>query len=430
MNDEKEIKRWCFYDWADSGYIVTAIAAILPVYFVKSLMPAEGLEVFGRVIDGQSIWGYLLSSVSFLSFLTLPFLGALSDYTASKKKFMIFFYIIGSCSATALFFLTPGSAWQAIINLFICHFCFFCAIVFYEGFLPQICSEDKIEQTSIRGASYGYIGGGLQFLLAVLIITFKKQLGLDIIMATRIGLGMSGVWWIIFGWYAISGFKERKAVLEHGGGYFDAVKGSFKSILDTIKLTKKRPEFMFFVLAYIFYIDGVQASIAITSVYATKTLKLGSNTIMAVFLMVQFVAFFGSFLFKWLSKTIGPKKSLIIAIVSYSINGLFFAIIPEKVPLYFFMIAFVIGICQGGIQPLSRAMYAKMIPEGDNAQYFGFYSIVTKFSAIWGPLIFAYINDVYGSARWGVIGVLSMLLIGLILFLFVDLDAAQKSKYR
>ena len=419
IDDPGQYRAWYIYDWADSAYFTTVIAAFLPVYFVKTIVPKEGVEVFGHILQGQTLWAYCFSLVTFVNFITLPFLGRISDLSNSKKYFMSLFVIFGGISCLTFYDIGAGKVWQSLATLFICQVCSISALVFYQGFLPQIASNKKISEVALRGSAIGFFGGGVQFALSVAIVMMRKKLGISLDEATRIGLAFAGLWWLAFGLLSIWKLKEEEYHIEKKINFENV----FVELWLTLKKIYKDKPFMTYLIAYFFFIDGVQASISLTAVYAAQTLKLPSEKIMMVFLMIQFLSFAGSHLFRVVDQKLGSKNTLWICVFVYTLACYMVSEIPEGNFQVFAGLAVIVGLCQGGIYPISRAVFARLIPPKDGAQYFGFFSVFSKFSAIWAPLVYALLVDLTGSGRWGVKGILIFLILGLLVLTKVDLKS-------
>ena len=195
-NDKKTIFGWCMYDWANSAYITTVVTAILPSYFASVIVGKEGLQIGNTVVSATSLWGYMVSFSAFFVFLFAPVLGAISDFSSAKKKFLMSFAYTGSLFAILLYFCQSGDVWKTVVFFIISQIGFVAANVFYDAFLPQIASEDKLDWISGKGFSFGYIGGGLQFAIALGLVAGYEVIGISQEMAARIGMTMAGFWWV------------------------------------------------------------------------------------------------------------------------------------------------------------------------------------------------------------------------------------------
>ncbi|MCZ6681451.1 MAG: MFS transporter, partial [Candidatus Poribacteria bacterium] len=214
-NDKKTIFGWCMYDWANSAYITTVVTAILPNYFARVVVGEAGVRIGNTLFSATTLWGYMVSLAAFFVFLCAPVLGAISDFSSAKKKFLMVFAYTGSLFAILLYTCQSGNVWQTMIFFLIAQIGFVGANVFYDAFLPQIASEDRMDWVSGKGFSFGYIGGGLQFAIALGLVAGHKLIGIpDQGMAARIGMAMAGLWWAGFTLFTFKHLKEAEVVEE------------------------------------------------------------------------------------------------------------------------------------------------------------------------------------------------------------------------
>ncbi len=435
-NDKRTIFGWAMYDWANSAYATTIAGALLPAYFADSIVPDGGYEIFGRAFDGSTLWGIVVGFGAFALFLLTPVLGAIADFSASKKRFLTVFAYGGAVFTVLLFFMTTGDVALTLGLFLLAQMGFVAANVFYDGFLPDITTDDTIDRVSSKGFALGYVGGGLQLLLAALIVMSHESLGMSQELAARIGILTAGVWWAGFSWLAFRRFDEtgtaqplpeRYRSMPRSSAY---VRLGFDRTVVTAKRLRHFPQLLLFLVAYMLYNDGVQTTINLTSVYATDTLELEAATILLAFLLVQFVAFFGALLFGWMADRVGTKGAILVSLAVWNVVAVLAFLLPVGQATPFFGVAVLVGIVLGGIQALSRSLYGSMIPEEASAEFYGFFSVFSKFSAMWGPLIFAFVNEVTGSARWAILSIIVFFVLGAVLLSRVDIAAARASRHR
>jgi UMF1 family MFS transporter len=418
------------YDWANSAYITT-FAAIVAAFFTSSMVPDES------GINGEALWAWTLSFGAFVLFLVMPVLGAVADYASAKKKFLRFFAWFGAGITVILPVIPSGSVGLFLSVVILTQIGFVAANVFYDGFLPDISTDDTIDRVSSKGYAFGYIGGGLYVLLALALILLSGDdsvTGLSEEMAARIGIGGAGVWWFGFSFISLRRLPEETIPDELPEEYRGrslwgglARLGFARTVATARKLLGFK-HLMLFVLAFLFYNDAVQTVIGVTGVYAEDTLGLSATDIIIVFLIVQFVAFFGALMFGAVAGRVGTKGAILISLAIWVAVAIAAYFLPEGEALPLYALGVVVGFVLGGVQALSRSLYGSMIPEEASAEFYGFFSVFSKFSAIWGPFLFGLISSVADSSRPAILSVVAFFAIGFILLTRVDVEAARDSR--
>ena len=435
-NDRRTIFGWAMYDWANSAYFTTVAAALLPGYFETVVVPPEGVEVLGRTLNGQELWTFFLSFGTFIIFLVTPILGAVADFTGSKKRFLAAFAYGGALCTLLYFFVRSGDVTVTLGLFFLTQVGFVGANVFYDGFLPDLTTPDTIDRVSAKGYAFGYVGGGIQFSLALLLVSFPEAVGLDTDAAVRLGLVMAGLWWLGFTAFALSRLKETGRRQPLPERYRDSwrpiayTRIGFGRVWHTTRRLRRFPQLLLFLLAYVVYIDGVQTVINVSTVYATGTLELPLAGVMITFLVVQFVAFGGAYFFGWLAGRVSTRPAILLCLAVYAAVTVAGYFLPVGRLLPFLLLGATIGFVQGGAQSLSRSLYGSMIPEEASAEFYGFYSVLSKFAAIWGPFIFGAASQMTGTARAGILSLIALFVLGGALLALVDVEEARASKAR
>ena len=432
VNDKRTIFGWAMYDWANSAYIVMAGAVIAP-FFTHGIVPDDGYGVFGVQMSGQTLWSGVVSIGAIVLFAIMPVLGAVADFSGAKRKFLRAAAVTGGL-VMILMTLVPDGSVALFLGLFlITNIGFVAANVMYDGFLVDITTDETIDSVSSKGYAYGYVGGGLYLLLALQLITFSEGpgslTGLETGTAVRIAIAGAGVWWIGFTWFALGRMHipERAASIS-GGSWRDYVRLGITRTVNTGRQIIKMKHLMMFVVAFLLYNDGTQTVINISGAYAEETLGLELKTIALAFLIVQFVAFGGALAFGALARAIGPKNAILVSLVGWAGITIGGFSLPAGQAVPFFVLAATIGLVLGGTQALSRSLYASMIPEEASAEFFGFFSVFSKFSAIFGPLIFAVVSFQTGSGRPAILSILIFFVTGGILLSRVDVEAAREAR--
>ena len=281
-NDKKTIFGWCMYDCANSAYITTVIAAILPNYFAKAIVGEAGVDILGMNVSATALWGYMLGTAAFCVFLFAPVLGAIADFSGAKKRFLMGFAYMGSIFATMLYFCKSGDVRLTIVLFLGSQICFVGGNVFYDAFLPQIASEDKLDSVSARGYAFGYVGGSLQFTLAlVLVATQKTPEGQA--MAARIGMAMTGIWWAGWTLLTLKYLKEEKTSHQLPEAYRNRPKVlayltlGISRTLSTAKRVGRFKHLTLFLVAYMIYNDGIHTVTSMATIYGTAELKFDDS---------------------------------------------------------------------------------------------------------------------------------------------------------
>jgi UMF1 family MFS transporter len=433
-NDPRVIFGWALYDWANSAYITT-FAAIVAAFFTGVIVPDGG---YGG-LSGQTLWSAIISIGAIVLFLVMPVLGAIADYTSAKKKFLRVFAWFGALATVVIAFVPSGSVPLFLFVVVMTQIGFVAANVFYDGFLPDISTDDTIDRVSSKGYALGYVGGGLYVLLAFVLIILSGDdslTGLSVETASRIGIGGAGVWWVIFANISLRRLPDETIPDEvperfrSRSLWIGLTKLGFSRTMETARKLLGFKQLMLFVLAFMFYNDAVQTVIAVTGAYAEETLGLGTTEIIIVFLITQFVAFFGALFFGWLASRMGAKRAILGSLVVWAATAGSAYFLPEGEALPLYGLAVIVGFVLGGVQALSRSLYGTMIPEEASAEFYGFYSVFSKFSAIWGPLVFAVVSNATGSGRPAILSVVAFFVIGFVLLARVDVEAARESRER
>ncbi len=429
-NDPRTIFGWAMYDWANSAYITTAAGVLFPIYFASTVVPESGITVLGRTMDGEGLWSAVVGLGAFVLFLAMPVLGAVADRSGAKRRFLQAFAYSGAAFTILLVFVGTGQVALALVLFLLSFVGFVAGNVMYNGFLPEITTDDTIDAVSAKGFAFGYAGGGLQLLIAVGIIALHDRLGIDRLTAERLGIAMAGVWWGGFSVFALSRLHDSPTPGGERPGVLATARAGFGRTISTTRHLLGFRQLLLFVVAFLLYNDGVQTIIALTSVYASQTLALSTETILVTFLVVQFVAVFGAVAFGNLARRVGPKPAILVAIGGWVLVAVGGYLLPEGASGAFVGLGAAVGLVLGGVQALSRSLYGSMIPQAASAEFFGFFAVFSKFSAIWGPLLFAVVDTLTGSSRIAIVSLVAFLVAGGILLAFVDVEAGRSSRDR
>ncbi|MFH0981940.1 MAG: MFS transporter [Planctomycetota bacterium] len=431
-NDPKTVFGWCMYDWANSAYATTVLAGLLPAYFEGAVVGPAGVEIAGSHYSATSLWGFAVSAAALLAFLTAPVLGAVADFSAAKKRFLLAFAYLGSLFTILLYFCGSGDVTRTLVFFVIAQFGFVCGNIFYDAFLPQIAGEELMDRISGRGYAYGYVGGGLQFAVALGLIVGHDRLGLSEATAARLGLVMAGLWWAGFTLFTAYLMKEGRSVETLPQRYrawprpvaYAAV--GIGRTINTCRHIGRFRHLVLFLIAFMLYNDGIQTVINMATIYGKGELGLSTTVLMVTLLVIQGVATVGALLFSRIAEHLGTKRTVMVTLVLWSAVVIYAYFIHSTVE--FFVLGVIVGLVLGGSQALSRSFYGSMIPAEASAEFFGFYTVFSKFSAIWGPFVFAVVDKLTGSARNSILSLIVFFLLGLVLLYFVDETKAREAK--
>ncbi len=417
-NNKRTIFGWSMYDWAKSAYETTILGAVLPVYFVSVIVPEEGFEFRGNVYTGAEVWGFAIGSALFIFFLIMPTIGAIADMSGNRMRFFKVFAFGGAIFASTFYFANSGDVLFTLGIYFLAQLGATGSNVFYDSVLKDITTDDTIDSVSARGYALGYLGGGTDLILSfVIILLGPDMLGIDTGLASKIAITKSGLWWLIFSVFSFS----RMNIVETKSGNVSIV-SAYSRNFTTLKKISKFPFLLYFLISYIFFWDGLQTLINMSAVFFTEVLLLDQTQVLIVFLVVQFVAYFGAKLAGNLATKIGQKNVLYYTMFLLFLVGNVAYFVPEKQLIPVIVMGIVTAMGMGGLQSVSRSVYAAMLPKGAEGEFMGFFSVLSRFSAIWGPLIYAYVSASTGNPRLSLPVITSFFLIGYLLLRNVDMD--------
>ncbi len=436
INDRKEIFGWAMYDWANSAFSTTIGTVFLGPYvasLARTAAESAGTTTasfFGIPVAPDSFLPYCISFSVGMQVLFLPILGAVADYSHMRKRMMQIFATIGALATILMFLVTGGLWWLGGILFIVANLTFGAAMVFYNSYLPDIASEDERDRVSSYGWAMGYLGGGILLALNLAFFLFSDKIGVPSSLAVRINLASAGIWWLGFSFFTWSRLHPRHAAraLPSGETY---VSIGFKQLGKTLGEIKHFPETLKFLLAYFLYNDGIQTVIAVAATFAAAPilqggLQLEQTTLTAVILMIQFVAFFGALLWGRLASWIGAKQSVVVSLVIWSgvVIYAYGGLKGESATLQFFILGIFIALVMGGSQAISRSLFAQMIPDGKEAEFYSFYEISERGTSWIGPLVFGLANQIFGSLRPAIFSLIIFFIAGLILLPFVNVKKA------
>ena len=435
----KLIWGWAMYDWANSAFATTVMAGFFPIFF------KQYWSIGADVNQSTAMLGFGNSIASLLVALMAPILGAIADRGSFKKKFLISFAYLGVLMTAGLYLVGKGE-WLVAIFVYVMGVIGYSgANIFYDSLLPSVADESNVDSVSSLGFAMGYLGGGLLFFLNVVMTLQPTIFGLaDAGEAVRWSFVSVALWWGTFTIITIAWVPEPESGKNESTE--NSVREGFNQLYRTFQEIRHLKTVLLFLLAYWFYIDGVDTIVKMAVDYGI-TIGFESNDLIIALLIVQFVGFPAALIFGRLGEHWGVRPSIFLAIGVYIAVTIWGSMMREKYEFY--VLAVVIGLVQGGIQALSRSYYSRLIPKNQAAEYFGFYNMLGKFAAILGPALMGVVGLIMrnllmpespsaeqliqvgqDAARWSIASIIVLFVIGAVLFYFVDEEKGRlEAKY-
>jgi UMF1 family MFS transporter len=427
----KEQKAWNWYDWANSAYYTTVLSVLFAPYMITVAGRAAGcgssadencsrtVDVLGLHLAAGSLPFYLTSFATISSAFVLPVIGAMVDRSPRKKWHMAGFGWAGSFFA-ALLFLMRGDQWQlAAFAIVMSSILGGCSLVSYYAILVDISTEDERDHVSSRGWAWGYLGGGLLLALNLVIVLAHGAFGIDKELAVRISLLSAALWWAgftIIPAVRLRNHPPRDVVAEPGG----LLQRSFGQLFTTLREMRGFPMTLTFLIAFLFYNDGIQTVITVASTYGSKQLGFGQTTLIATLLMIQFVAFGGALLFGRLAASYGAYRCILWGTYAWMVIVVLAMFLPRKNVVTFLLIGVAIAIVLGGTQALSRSFFSLLIPRGREGEYFALYNACERGTSWFGTFLFGVVFQVTGSYRPAIVALIVFFILGAVFLLRLD----------
>lgn len=414
-----ELRAWAMYDWANSAFATTIMAAVLPIYYVQ----VAGRDLAGNV--ALAYWGYTTAIALLIIVVASPILGAVADYMGAKKKFLAAFMALGVVATAGLTFVGPGQWILASLLFVLGNVGFTGSIVFYASLLPHIASDAELDRVAAGGWAVGYVGGGLLLVINTAMLIRPDLFGLaDQAAASRASFASVAVWWALFSIPLFRHVAEPPRRIELGA---EALREGplvvgFRRLRETFGEIRQYRQLVLFLAAFFFYSDGIGTIIKMATAYGSQ-LGLGTEALIGALLVVQFVGVPFTFAFGALAGRIGAKNGIMLALMVYSAISVFGYFVTEA--WHFWVLAFAVGMVQGGAQSLSRGLFASMIPRAKSSEFFAFFSVFEKMAGILGPLVFGVASQVTGTGRIGILAVIVFFLGGMALLRRVDIDEGR-----
>ena len=414
----KTEKSWAMYDWANSAYSMTITSTLLPIFFKLVFTKATGDS--GNL--STAYWGYANSIGTLLIAILAPILGTLADYRGLKKKFFTIFVLMGVIF-TASLALVPDQYWMVLLFFYILNSIGFSgSLIFYDAFLVDVAKEERMDKVSSIGFAWGYIGSTIPFIICMAMVILTKDNSTLNSLAFKASFVITAIWWAGFTIPLLRNVKQIHGINMEP----NPIVKSFKRIGTTFKHVRQHEKLFMFLLAYFFYIDGVNTIITMATSIGTD-MGISSTILIVVLLAVQFIAFPFAILFGNLAEKYGSKFMLCIGVLIYIFITIYAFLM--KTVLDFCILALLVATVQGGMQAISRSYFGKLVPKENNNEFFGFYNIFGKFAAIVGPFLVGFVTQMTGKSNYGILSVITLFIIGgLILIRVPDKKNIDKAK--
>jgi UMF1 family MFS transporter len=440
LEQRREQRGWYWYDWANSAYVTTIATVLFAPYLITVAEQAAcgyvggddractaDLTILGLTVAPGALPAYLVTFSTLLSAVLLPLVGAVADRTANKKALLAGFAWAGAASAALLFFATDGN-WQiGAVAIIVSNICLGASVTVNDAFLPLIADEDDRDAVSSRGWAFGYLGGGLLLALNLAVVTLHESIGIDQGLAVRLSMLSAALWWAGFTVIPLLRLRNHEPVhvvraVSGDGKQPGLVQASFGQLWATLKDLRNYPMALTFLVAYLFFNDGIQTVIYASSTYGEKQLGFGTSVLIATILMVQFVAFGGALLFGRLAARLGAKKVILGGLVAWMGIVTVALLLPEGRLVPFLAMGVAIGIVLGGTQALARSYFSLLIPRGREGEFFSFYHAMDRGTSWFGTLTFGLVYQLTDSYRPAIFALIAFFVLGGLLLLRVDTE--------
>jgi MFS transporter, UMF1 family len=420
----REQSSWYWYDWANSAYVTTTLTVLFTPYLTdiakRAACPGQDtalacrttLSVLGIPVSPGSLALYTITVSTLLSAVLLPVVGAAVDRSGRKRTLLCRIAWGGALAASAMVFLGGTRWWLGVVLGLAAQLCLGCSLVIYDAILVDIAAPDERDAVSSRGWAFGYIGGGLLLAVNLVMVAAHGALGLSTEWAVRLSLLSAGVWWGGFTLIVFRGLADRPPLdveqLPRAGG----VRAAFGQLRATLRDLRRYPQTMLFLLAYLFYNDGIQTVIYASSLFGQEQLHLSKNALIITILVVQFVGFAGALLFGRLALRIGAHRTVLLSLGLWCVVVAAGYFTPDRQFVPFLALGSAIGLVLGGTQALSRSLYSQLVPRGREAEYFSLYQATERGTSWFGTLVFGLIYQFTGSYRDAIVALVAFFVLG------------------
>lgn len=415
-----DLRAWAMYDWANSAFQTTIVAAVFPIYFHR--VAAAGLEP--AVATSRFAWSTTIAIL--IVAVIAPLLGAMADYAAIKKKLLAVFLGVGVVATGAMYYIQRGDWKLALVLFVIGNVGVAGSVVFYESLLPHLVGEQDLDRVSSAGYAIGYLGGGVLLAINLAMIQKPALFGIaDAGVATRLSFASVAVWWLLFSIPLFRRVPEpprRIEVDERPSG--NALVTGARRLAETFQELRRYRQAFLLLLAFLLYNDGIQTIIRMATTYGAE-IGLDDSAMITALLVTQFIGVPFAFAFGAFANRIGAKRAVFVGLSVYAIITVLGYYMTTVV--HFFALAILVGMVQGGTQALSRSLFASMIPRHKSSEFFAFFGVFERYAGILGPAVFAWVVAHSGSSRNAILSVIVFFVVGAVILTFVDVDSGRRA---
>ena len=417
---KKVVNGWAMYDWANSVYNLVITSTIFPAYY--EAVTGDGnentlidkIKIGGYEFSNTALYNYILAIAFVIVAIMSPILSSIADARGNKKQFLRFFCTMGSLSCASLYFFDSDHIIGGLISVIIACVGFWSSLVFYNSYLPEIAAPEDRNRISAKGFMMGYIGSVLLQLICFVFVLKPELFGITVGKASQISFLLVGIWWVSFGWLAISRLPESKGVKDAHSK--NLITQGYKELHKVWIELKTQPLLKQFLFSFFFYNMGVQTVMLAATLYGKSELNIPTTNLIIAILIIQLVAIPGAHLLAKLASKWGNFNTLMVAIVIWIGGCIMGYYLPRNSVMPFYSLAIIVGFVMGGIQSVSRSTYSKLMPETqDTTSYFSFYDVTEKVAIVIGMFSFGFINEITGSQRNSVLALCIFFIIGFVL---------------
>ena len=417
---KKVINSWTMYDWANSVYNLVITSTIFPAYYEAVTGDGNENTLIDKIKIGNyefsntALYNYILAIAFVIVAIMSPILSSIADYRGNKKQFLRFFCTMGSLSCASLYFFDSDHIMGGLISVIIACVGFWSSLVFYNSYLPEIAAPEDRDRISAKGFMMGYIGSVLLQIICFVFVLKPELFGITVGKASQISFLLVGVWWVSFGWLAISRLPASKGVKgAHSKNLFTQ---GYKELHKVWLELKTQPLLKQFLLSFFFYNMGVQTIMLAATLYGKSELNIPTTNLIIAILIIQLVAIPGAHLMAKLASKWGNFNTIMVAILIWIGGCIIGYYLPRNGLIPFYGLSIIVGFVMGGIQSVSRSTYSKLMPEThDTTSYFSFYDVTEKVAIVIGMFSFGFINEITGSQRNSVLALCIFFIIGFVL---------------